>query len=42
MATLYYAEYVTFIVRTQDSDPYSMYLYRTGIRVPVRTEVRIW
>ena len=37
MATLYYAEHFT----DPDSDPYSLFMCRTGIRVWVRTQVRL-
>ena len=38
MATLYYAKHV-HIAQTQDSDLYSLFLYKTGIRIRVRTRV---
>ena len=38
MATLYYAEHV-HIAQTQDSDPYSLLPYRTGIQVRVCNQV---
>ena len=37
MAALYHAEHFT----CSDSDPYSLFLCRTGIRVRVRTRVRL-